>query len=103
LPGEELRSILRRRGDVLVHCRGGLGGWPIAARLLIELGTSMGLHQYRSATPRPQRFDGLDRALDPLGRFYRHNAMHAGTTRMVLDEFGRCARCVKLSFWKPDA
>ena len=47
--------------------------------------------------------DHVDRALTPLGRFYRHNAMHAGTTRMVLDEFGRCARCVKLGFWKPDA
>ena len=47
--------------------------------------------------------DGLDRALNSLGRFYRHNAMHAGTTRMVLDEFGRCARCVKLGFWTPDA
>ena len=31
--------------------------------------------------------DDLDRALNPIGRFYRHNAMHAGTTRMVLDEF----------------
>jgi hypothetical protein len=47
--------------------------------------------------------DDVDRALNPLGWFYRHNAMHAGTTRMVLDEFGRCARCVKLGFWKPDA
>ncbi len=46
--------------------------------------------------------DGLDRALNPIGRFFRHNAMHAGTTRMVLDEFGRCAHCVKLGFWKPD-
>jgi ADP-ribosyl-[dinitrogen reductase] hydrolase len=37
--GEELRSILRRRLDVLVHCRGGLGrAGTIAARLLIELG-----------------------------------------------------------------
>ena len=37
--GEELRSILRRRLDVLVHCRGGLGrAGSIAARLLIELG-----------------------------------------------------------------
>jgi hypothetical protein len=44
-----------------------------------------------------------DRALNPIGRFYRHNAMHAGTTRMVLDEFGRCARCVRLGFWKSDA
>jgi len=29
--------------------------------------------------------------------------MHAGTTRMVLDDFGRCAYCVKLGFWRPDA
>jgi hypothetical protein len=47
--------------------------------------------------------DDLDFALNPIGRFYRHNAMHAGTTRMVLDEFGRCAKCVALGFWKPDA
>jgi hypothetical protein len=40
--------------------------------------------------------DDQDRALNPIGRFYRHNAMHAGTTRMVLDEFGRCAKCVWL-------
>jgi ADP-ribosyl-[dinitrogen reductase] hydrolase len=37
--GEELRSILRRESDVLVHCRGGLGrAGTIAARLLVELG-----------------------------------------------------------------
>jgi ADP-ribosyl-[dinitrogen reductase] hydrolase len=37
--GEELRSMLRRGLDVLVHCRGGLGrAGTIAARLLIELG-----------------------------------------------------------------
>jgi ADP-ribosyl-[dinitrogen reductase] hydrolase len=37
--GEELRSILRRGHDVLVHCRGGLGrAGTIAARLLVELG-----------------------------------------------------------------
>jgi len=47
--------------------------------------------------------DDLDRALNPIGRFYRHNAMHAGTTPMVLDEFGRCAKCVALGFWKPNA
>jgi hypothetical protein len=47
--------------------------------------------------------DDVGRALNPIGRFFRHNAMHAGTTRMVLDEFGRCAQCVKLGFWKPDA
>ena len=39
IAGEELRSILRRGSDVLVHCRGGLGrAGTIAARLLIELG-----------------------------------------------------------------
>ena len=38
--GEELRSMLRRKVDVLVHCRGGIGrAGTIAARLLIELGT----------------------------------------------------------------
>jgi hypothetical protein len=47
--------------------------------------------------------DDVDRALNPMGRFYRHNAMHAGTTRMVLDEFGRCAQCIKLGLWKPNA
>ena len=47
--------------------------------------------------------DNVDRACNPLGRFYRHNGMHADTARMVLDEFGRCAYCVKLGFWKPDA
>ena len=47
--------------------------------------------------------DDVDGGLNPLGWFYRHNAMHAGTTPMVLDEFGRCARCVKLGFWRADA
>lgn len=47
--------------------------------------------------------DDVDRVCNPLGRFYRHNGMHAGTTRMVLDEFGRCAYCVKLGCWKLDA
>jgi ADP-ribosyl-[dinitrogen reductase] hydrolase len=37
--GKELRSLLRRKLDVLMHCRGGLGrAGTIAARLLVELG-----------------------------------------------------------------
>jgi ADP-ribosyl-[dinitrogen reductase] hydrolase len=37
--GEELRSMLRCRLNVLVHCRGGLGrAGTVASRLLIELG-----------------------------------------------------------------
>jgi ADP-ribosyl-[dinitrogen reductase] hydrolase len=37
--GEDLRALLRRGLDVLVHCRGGLGrAGTVAARLLIELG-----------------------------------------------------------------
>jgi hypothetical protein len=47
--------------------------------------------------------DDADRMLNPLGRFHRHNNMHAGTIPMVLDEFGRCAYCVKLGYWTPDA
>jgi hypothetical protein len=37
--------------------------------------------------------DDQDRTLNPIGRFFRHDAMHAGKTRMVLDEFGRCSVC----------
>jgi hypothetical protein len=47
--------------------------------------------------------DSVDRALNPLGRFFRHAAMHAGNVPMIVDEFGRCARCVKLGLWRPDA
>ena len=47
--------------------------------------------------------DDQDRALNPMGRFFRHTAMHAGTARIALDEFGRCAKCVALGFWKPNA
>jgi hypothetical protein len=37
--GEEIRALLRSRGDILVHCKGGLGrAGMIAARLLVELG-----------------------------------------------------------------
>jgi protein tyrosine phosphatase (PTP) superfamily phosphohydrolase (DUF442 family) len=37
--GREIREMLRNGGDVLVHCKGGLGrAGMIAARLLVELG-----------------------------------------------------------------
>jgi protein-tyrosine phosphatase len=37
--GREIRKMLRRGDDVLVHCKGGLGrAGMIAARLLVELG-----------------------------------------------------------------
>jgi ADP-ribosyl-[dinitrogen reductase] hydrolase len=52
--GEQLRSILRRRLDVLVHCRGGLGrAGTIAARLLIELGMEpmRAIEKVRAARP----------------------------------------------------
>ncbi|RAP42353.1 hypothetical protein BYZ73_06255 [Rhodovulum viride] len=39
--GPEIRTILRQDGDVLVHCKGGLGrAGMIAARLLAELGVA---------------------------------------------------------------
>jgi hypothetical protein len=47
--------------------------------------------------------DDVDRTLNPLGRYHRHNYMHSGAIPMVFDEFGRCAYCVKNGQWKPDA
>lgn len=47
--------------------------------------------------------DDVDRRANPMGRFYRHIGMHAGTTPMKFDAFGRWARCVELGFWRPDA
>jgi hypothetical protein len=51
----------------------------------------------------PIKIDDLDLTLNSIGRFDRHIAMHTGRTRMVLDEFGRCAMCVKLGIWRADA
>lgn len=52
--GEELRSILRRGADVVVHCRGGLGrAGTISARLLIELGTEPEAAMARVRAVRP--------------------------------------------------
>lgn len=39
----------------------------------------------------------------PIGWFFIHQAQHDGRVPMVLDEHGRCARCVALGFWKADA
>jgi ADP-ribosyl-[dinitrogen reductase] hydrolase len=55
IAGEELRSMLRHRLDVLIHCRGGLGrAGTIAARLLIELGrdAANAIASVRAARPR---------------------------------------------------
>jgi ADP-ribosyl-[dinitrogen reductase] hydrolase len=52
--GDELRTMLCSRRDVLVHCRGGLGRTgTIAARLLIELGMdpATAIRQVRAARP----------------------------------------------------
>jgi hypothetical protein len=47
--------------------------------------------------------DDVDRTLNSLGRYHRHNHMHANTIPTVFDAFGRCAYCVKNGQWKPDA
>ncbi len=52
--GAELRTVLRRGGRVLLHCRGGLGrAGMIAARLLVELGSDpdAAIHAVRRARP----------------------------------------------------
>jgi hypothetical protein len=43
------------------------------------------------------------RYLNPLGRFYAHQAMHDGVVAMIIDEYGRCAVCVARGWWRPDA
>jgi ADP-ribosyl-[dinitrogen reductase] hydrolase len=56
--GRELRSILRRGGDVLVHCRGGLGrAGTIGTRLLIELGMEPATAIERVRSKRPDAIE----------------------------------------------
>lgn len=47
--------------------------------------------------------DKGDVRLNALGLFHQHQAAHDGRVPMVLDQFGRCARCVELKFWRVDA
>jgi protein-tyrosine phosphatase len=52
--GKEIRALLREGGDVLVHCKGGLGrAGMIAARLLVELGmpSKEAIRAVRAARP----------------------------------------------------
>ena len=52
--GPAIRALLRAGGDVLVHCKGGLGrAGMIAARLLVELGTppAQAIRAVRRARP----------------------------------------------------
>jgi hypothetical protein len=45
----------------------------------------------------------LDRSLNQCGRHLWHLAGHARTIPVRLDEYGRCAYCVRRGWWKPDA
>jgi hypothetical protein len=38
--------------------------------------------------------------LSPLGWFYKHNEMHAGDIPIEYDQWGRCARCVALGYFR---
>jgi len=52
--GAEIRALLREGGDIVMHCKGGLGrAGMIAARLLVELGTppDEAMAQVRRARP----------------------------------------------------
>jgi hypothetical protein len=46
------------------------------------------------------QLDALDAPLNPYGRHMRHLAEHAGTIPARLDEFGRCAYCVRRGWCK---
>jgi ADP-ribosyl-[dinitrogen reductase] hydrolase len=68
--GEELRALLRRGLDVLVHCRGGLGrAGTIAARLLIELGMdpTKAIEHVRAVRPRAIETSDQERYVRNLG------------------------------------
>jgi ADP-ribosyl-[dinitrogen reductase] hydrolase len=68
--GEELRSILRRRLDVLVHCRGGLGrAGTIAARLLVELGMepTKAIENVRAVRPGAIETSGQEKFVIDIG------------------------------------
>ena len=66
--GEELRSILRSGGNVVVHCRGGLGrAGMIASRLLIELGMKPGTAMAEVREARLGAIETDEQALYVLG------------------------------------
>ena len=69
--GEELRSILRGKLDVLIHCRGGLGrAGTIAARLLVELGMEpkKAIASVRAARPGAVDTSDQERSVLGIGR-----------------------------------
>jgi hypothetical protein len=47
--------------------------------------------------------DDVDRVLNPITGSIGTAPCTHGTISIMLDEFGRCARCVILGFWKPNA
>jgi len=68
--GEQLRSMLRRKLDVLVHCRGGLGrAGMIAARLLVELGVkpTKAIEQVRAVRPGAIETNDQERFVKGIG------------------------------------
>ena len=65
--GPYLRSLLRSRFDVLVHCRGGLGrAGTVAARLLVELGArpADAIREVRCARPGAIETAGQERHVE---------------------------------------
>src|SRR3954447_24171802 len=72
--GEQLRSMLRRKLDILVHCRGGLGrAGTIAARLLIELGMepTKAIELVRAVRPGAIETDDQERFVKGIGLAHR--------------------------------
>jgi ADP-ribosyl-[dinitrogen reductase] hydrolase len=68
LAGDELRTLLHNRRDVLVHCRGGLGrAGTIAARLLIELGMEPAIAISRVRAVRPGAIETREQEKYVLG------------------------------------
>ena len=72
--GETLRSMLRRRHDIVFHCRGGLGrAGMIAARLLVQLGVkpTNAIEQVRRVRPGAIETDDQERFVESIGATHR--------------------------------
>ncbi len=79
-------------------------------RLGSDIGRSDAVSNDRNKTSAPRTADDTAPIIVPdgagiwtYGDHLRHNAGHAGTIPLVLDEFGRCVICVRRGFFKPNA
>jgi hypothetical protein len=82
----------------------------IFLRLGCDIGRSDAVGNHRNKSSAPRMADDAAPILVPdgagiwtFGDHLRHNAGHAGTIPLVLDEHSRCVICIRRGFFKPNA